>query len=88
MVKRIKALNINEFEAATSDGAVYGKYLALYVYVELGRKGAYRESPKDDPNTRYQLFRNCAVFYARTQEQIRNEEYEYDTQEDILIVYY
>lgn len=88
MVKRIKALNINEFEAATSDGAVYGKYLGLYVYVELGKEGEYRENPKDDPNTRYQLFRNCSVFYARTIEQIRKEEYEYDTQEDILIVYY
>lgn len=88
MVKRIKALNISEFEAATSDGAVYGKYLGLYVYVELGREGVYGESPKDDPNTMYQLFRNCTVFYARTIEQIRNEEYEYDTTEDILIVYY
>lgn len=88
MVKRIKALNINEFEAATSDGAVYGKYLGIYVYVELGKEGLYRESPKDDPNTRYQLFRNCTVLYARTIEQLRNEEYEYDTTEDILIVYY
>lgn len=88
MGKRIRALNRQEFEAATSDGAVYGKYLGVYVYAELGREGVYRESPKDDPKTRYRLFRDCTAFYARTLEQLRNEDYEYDTQEDMIIVYY
>jgi len=88
MVKRIRSLNRREFEAATSDEAVYGKYLGVYVYVELGREDMYQESPKDDPSKSYRLFRNCTAFYARTLEQLRNGDYEYDTQENILIVYY
>ncbi len=88
MVKRIRAINRWEFEKAASDGAVYGKYLGVYVYAELGREDKYRENSKDDPSTRYRLFRNCTAFYARTLEQLRNEDYEYDTQENILIVYY
>jgi hypothetical protein len=88
MVKRIRALNRQEFEAATSNGAVYGKYLSVYVYAELGREDRYRESPKDDSSTSYRLFRNCTAFYARTLDQLRNGDYEYDTLEDILIVYY
>jgi len=88
MVKRIRAINRREFEAATTEGAVYGKYLGVYVYVELGREDRYRESPKDDPSASYRLFRNCTAFYARSLEQLRNGDFEYDTQESILIVYY
>lgn len=88
MVKRTRALNKQEFEAATSDGAVYGKYLKVYAYIELGQEGRYQESSRDDQNTRYRLFKNCTAFYTTTLEQLKSGDFEYDTQEDVLIVYY
>lgn len=87
MVKRIRALNTREFEVATSEGAVYGKFLGIYVYVELGQEGVYRESLKDDVNTQHRLFRNCRVFYAETLEDLRAGIFAHETDEPILIVF-
>lgn len=88
MSKRIRALNRQEFEAAASDGAVYGKYLDIDVYVELGVEGNYRESAKDDPNTQYRLFRNCTIFYAASSEDLDAGIFVHETQENVVIVYY
>ncbi|MBV8884512.1 MAG: hypothetical protein JO235_11025 [Chroococcidiopsidaceae cyanobacterium CP_BM_RX_35] len=88
MVKRIRASNQQEFNAATSEGAVYGKYLGVYVYVELGKEEIYRGSLKDDPNTQYKLFRNCRVFYTETLEDLRAGICVHETDENILIVFY
>lgn len=88
MIKRIRALNRREFEAAISDGAVYGKYLQVYVYAELGKEGIYRESPLDDPNTEHRLFRNCRVFYTETLEDLRAGVFVHESDEPMLIVFY
>jgi hypothetical protein len=88
MVKRIRASSLAEFELATSNGCVFGKWLKLYVYIELGEQGQYMESEREDLSTKRKLFKNCTVYYAETQEQIDNEDYAYDTQEDILILYW
>ncbi len=88
MVKRIRASNKQEFNAATPEGAVYGKYFGVYAYVELGKEEVYQESPKDDPNTQYKLFRNCRVFYAETLEDLRAGIFVHETDENILIVFY
>ncbi|MBV9386769.1 MAG: hypothetical protein JOZ78_10120 [Chroococcidiopsidaceae cyanobacterium CP_BM_ER_R8_30] len=88
MVKRIRASNQQEFKAATSEGAVYGKYLGVYVYAELGKEELYRGSVKDDSNTQYKLFRNCRVFYAETLEDLRAGIFVHETDENILIVFH
>ena len=87
MSKRIRALNRQEFEAAASDGAVYGKYLDVHVYVELGVEGNYRESAKDNSNTQYWLFR-CTIFYAASREDLDAGIFVHETQENVVIVYY
>jgi len=88
MVKRVRASSLVEFELAASNGCVFGRWLKLYVYVELGAQGEYRESEREEQSTRRKLFRNCTVYYAETEEQIDNEDYAYDSEEDILIVYW
>lgn len=86
MIKKIKALNRLEFEAAQSNEAVYGTYKGLYVYMELGREQEYREHPKDDPNTSYKLFRQCDIEYSETSDQSKNGDYQYkDTQVDVIL---
>jgi|GEM_PF-2975952 len=88
MVKRIRATSFREFELATSNGCVFGKWLKLYVYVELGKQGVYREIEGEESFTQRKLFRNCTVYYAETQSQIDAEKYTFVTEEDILIVYW
>lgn len=64
-----------EFEAASSNGDVYGELVLLDgkkpkknypVYAELGNEQNYRESPKDDPKTSYRFFVKCKVFLGES----------------------
>jgi len=69
---RIQVTRI-EFDAADSDGAVYGLLRGrrgLYVYVELGQEEDYSPRHDDDPKTEYRKFRNCNTFFAATIEQL------------------
>jgi len=70
MAVRIK-VNLAEYRAAESNGAVYGKYVnqrpILLVYAELGIEREYISSANDDSNTNYRMFTNCAVFFYRNQ---------------------
>jgi hypothetical protein len=85
-MKRIKALNRLEFEAAKTHEAVYGKYKGLYVYIELGVEEEYKEHPNDDSNTEYRLFRGCNIEYSETEEQSEQGIYQYkDTKIDVVL---
>jgi hypothetical protein len=69
-MKRIKASNKREFEQSCSGGEVYGQYLGLTVYLELGEETEYRGHPKDDPKTEYRKFDNCYIEYAETLQEL------------------
>ncbi len=86
--KRIKVLNQDEFEAATSNEAVYGKYKGLFAYIELGTEGKYRECPKDDTKTQYRFFRNCNVEYSETEEQSESGLYQYKEEGISVVIYW
>lgn len=78
MAIRIKATPL-EFEAASSDGCVYGEIKGkrgLYVYVELGEEQEYILSSNDNLTTEYRLFIRCDVYFAKTKEQLANGEFE------------
>lgn len=67
-----------DFEAATSNGYVYGwlvRQSPLPAYVELGTERDYIPSPKDDFNTEYRYFVNCTVSVAETEEELDSEDY-------------
>ena len=78
MAIRIKATPI-EFEAASTDGCVYGIIKGkrgLYGYVELGDEKEYIPSSNDNSMTEYRLFTNCDVYFAKTKEQLADGEFE------------
>jgi hypothetical protein len=86
---RVKAIR-EEFDAAISDGCVYGEVIrqtTFYVYVELGKEIEYNLSPKDDPNTEYKMFISCNVFFTQTQEQLDREEYVSESLNSTVIIY-
>jgi hypothetical protein len=86
---RIKAIR-EEFDAAISDGCVYGEVIrqtTFYVYVELGKEIEYNLNPKDDPNGEYKMFVNCNVFFTQTQEQMDREDYVSENLNLTVIIY-
>jgi hypothetical protein len=87
MVKRIRALNKQEFEAATSDGAVYRKYLKYTHTLSWVKKAGIRKA-LETTKTQGIAYSKTAAFYTTTLEQLKSGDFEYDTQEDVLIVYY
>jgi hypothetical protein len=92
MIKHIKALDSREFEEAESNGSVYGQYKLdkkwIYVYVELGTEGEYREHFKDDPKTQYRFFRKCVIYYSETLEQLENANVQYENRDKDIILYW
>lgn len=88
MVKRVRAASLPEFQLAASDGAVYGKYRNIDVYVELGQEGEYRQSDREEQNAQHQLFRNCIIYYAESEEAADNGIFVQQTFESIVIVYW
>lgn len=73
-IKTIRA----EFEAAHSNGYVYGQIVrqeVFPVYVELGSEREYIPSPNDDPMTEYRFFTNCTIYAAETEEQLDRGQY-------------
>lgn len=87
-MKRIKALNKQEFEQSCSDGTVYGQYLGLMVYLELGEETEYREHPKDDPKTDYRKFNNCYIEYAETLQELEEGNPKATDDKNIVILYW
>ena len=69
MIKEVKALTKEEFNAACTNGSVYGKVKGVFVYVELGKEEEYKERQNDNPKTDYRFFRNCVIEYSETIEQ-------------------
>jgi hypothetical protein len=89
MVLRLKVSSL-EFEAAESNGAVFGELRGqrgIYAYAELGQEKDYVEKPSDNPNTRYRFFLNCDVFFAKTQAQMDAGEYETDILNIMVVIY-
>jgi hypothetical protein len=76
MELKIKALDIEEFEAAQTNSHAYGtvskyadnRWKTSFVYVRFGKEVSYRESTGDNPDTRYRRFVNCAVEFSNTLE--------------------
>ncbi len=83
--------NRAEFEAASSDGCVYGELRGkrgLYVYAELGPEKEYIPSLRDNPNTEYRMFTRCNVFFAKTKEQLANGDFEAEDLPNVTVVIY
>lgn len=90
MALRIKASR-EEFEAACSDGCVYGELRGkrgLYVYAELGIEQEYIPSASDSLITEYRLFIGCNVFFAKTREQLANGDFEAEDLPNITVIIY
>ena len=90
MKTRIKATR-KEFEAACTNGCVYGEIRGtrgLYVYIELGREEEYLPSPKDDPMTEYRVFNGCDVFFAKTEEQLKTGDFEAEELSSVTVIIY
>lgn len=87
MIKRIKALNKKEFKNAFSNSEVYGQYLELMVYIELGEQGEYKEHPKDDSKTEYKIFFDCYIEYALTLQELEDENPK-ATEEKVTVILY
>ena len=92
MIKHIKALDSREFEEAESNGSVYGQYKLdkkwIYVYVELGTEGEYREHFKDDPKTQYRFFHKCVIYYSETLEKLENANSSHVSKDKECIILY
>lgn len=90
-VLRVKASCDEEFDEACSGGAVFGKVVTrrpiYFVYVELGKEGDYRRTPKDDQETDYKIFYNCNAFFSVSQENLDREIYE-DTSFGLTVIVY
>ncbi len=89
MLLRIKVSRL-DFQAACSDGWVDGQWQGkkgMYVYSELGLEQDYISGVNDDPKTSYRIFQNCAVFIAKSQEQLESEEYEANFPSVTVIIY-
>lgn len=79
-----------EFKAACSNGFVYGDFQGkrgIYVYAELGMEKAYISQPHDDPKTRYRIFSNCVVFFAKTKAQRKIGQFETQIVNSNVIIY-
>jgi len=90
MALRIKASR-EEFEAACTNGCVYGEIRGkrgLYVYAELGREQEYVRSNNDDPTTEYRLFKGCDVYFAKTRDQLANGEFEAEDLPNVTVIIY
>jgi hypothetical protein len=86
---RVKTIR-EEFDAAISDGCVYGEVIrqaTFYVYVELGKEVEYTLTQRDDPNAEYKMFINCNVLFAQTQEQLYREENIIESSNLTVIIY-
>lgn len=89
MVLRIKAVR-QEFDAACAGGCVYGQFQGqrdVLVYAELGRELPYTSKPNDDPKTNYRLFVNCDVFFAKSQEQLNDGDFDTEILDSTVIIY-
>ncbi len=74
MAIQVKVLKV-DFEAACSDGYVYGKLIrktAIPVYIELGKQMIRIPHPADNTSTHYKLFSGCTVYFAKEEEEIDN----------------
>lgn len=95
MELRIRALDRDEFEAAESNGYVYGTYsryvdnklTTFYVFINLGREVAYKDRPTDDPNTSYRKFVGSTVRAANTPEQLDRRKYLFVLSDVDVIIY-
>ena len=90
MAIRIKATLI-EFEAASTNGCVYGEIKSkrgLYVYVELGEEKEYIPSSSDNRMTEYRLFTSCDVYFAKTKEQLTDGEFEAEYLPNTTVIIY
>ncbi|MDZ8055704.1 MAG: hypothetical protein RMX68_010255 [Aulosira sp. ZfuVER01] len=90
MTLRIKATR-EEFQAACANGCVYGEIKGkrgLYAYAELGSEQEYIQSPKDNPITDYRIFTGCDVYFAKTQEQLANGDFEAEYLPNVTIIIY
>lgn len=90
MTVRIKATR-KEFEAACTNGCVYGEIRGkrgLYVYAELGEERDYMPSVNDNPMTEYRMFTGCNLFFAKTREQLNNGDFEAEELPNITVVIY
>jgi hypothetical protein len=90
MTLRIKATR-SEFEAASTNGCVYGEIQGkrgLFVYAELGEEKEYIPSSKDNPMTEYRMFIGCDVYFAKTRAQLANGEFEAEELPNITLIIY
>ena len=74
MELKIKALDVEEFEAAEGNGHAYGtvsqyadnQWITRFVYISFGREIQYRENAGDNSEIRYRRFVNCSVEFSIT----------------------
>lgn len=59
----------------------------FYIYVELGEKGKYISSPKDDPKTKYALFVNCIIYVSKTDKRLDQQQYDYVSKINKVILF-
>ena len=89
MALRIRASRA-EFAAARTDDCVYGEIRGkrgIYVGAELGKEKEYIPSSNDDPMTEYRIFIGCDVYFAKTQEQLANGDFEAELPNVTVIIY-
>ncbi len=79
-----------EFEAACSNGCVYGEVrrkAILYAYVDLGQEKPYLDRPGDNSETRFRAFANCNVFFAETEADVNNSRFQGELSNQYVIIY-
>jgi hypothetical protein len=89
MALRIK-VECEEFDAAATDGYVYGELRLqgiIYVYIELGPEREYISQPSDNPNTEYRIFKNCNIFFAETEKQVDEGDFAAEQSGETVIIY-
>ena len=75
MALYVKALKA-EFDAACSGSYVYGRVvrkIIIPVYIDLGKQVIRKSQPKDNVLTKYKLFKDCTVYFAKTEDQLNDE---------------
>ncbi|MEC4816148.1 MAG: hypothetical protein SAK29_23195 [Scytonema sp. PMC 1069.18] len=78
-----------QFNLANPDGFVDGKIPGknIYAYVVLGFEKEYIPNPKDDPKTDYRIFFGCSVYYASSEQDLKDENFKLEEHNLTVIIY-
>jgi hypothetical protein len=90
-IRRIHTEKV-EFEAAETDGYVYGRDCeyhiegsAAYVYVDLGKEKPYISKKSDPLDVEYKFFSGCRVCYAAADKDLDNDKARVCFDSDIIL---